>query len=54
MSVNINPYLCAKKKKEKRKKYIYCGKGVMWNINHFNELCYKNKITWNSINNLFK
>lgn len=36
MSVNINPYLCAKKKKKTPKHYVYAGKGVMYWIDHFN------------------
>lgn len=54
MGVNINPYLCAKKKKKKPKQYIYTGKGVMYWINHFNRTFeYNNPLTWEHLTNLF-
>jgi len=45
MGININPYLCAKKKKEKSKRYVYTGKGLMYWLNHFEKLKYNNKIS---------
>lgn len=33
MSVNINPYLKMKKRKNKPKRYIYSGKGVCYWLN---------------------
>lgn len=52
MGVNINPYLCAKKKKKKPKQYIYAGKGLMYWIDHSNKLL-NIKPTWEHLTNLF-
>ena len=52
MSININPYLCAKKKKKKPKQYVYAGKGLMYWINHFRTFEYK-PLTWERLTNLF-
>lgn len=53
MGVNINPYLCAKKKKKKSRQYIYTGKGVMYWIDHYNKTFKYYKPTWEHLTNLF-
>lgn len=53
MSVNINPYLYAKKKKKKPKRYVYAGKGVMYWINNFNRIFEYKPLTWKHLTNLF-
>lgn len=53
MGVNINLYLCAKKKKKKSRQYIYTGKGVMYWIDHYNKTFKYHKPTWEHLTNLF-
>lgn len=54
MGININPYLCAKKKKKKPKQYVYAGKGLMYWINHSDNTSeYHNKLTYEHLANLF-
>lgn len=53
MGVNINPYLCAKKKKRKSKQYIYAEKGFMYWMENYNKTLSTNKPTWEHLTNLF-
>ena len=53
MGVNINPYLCAKKKKKKPKQYIYSGKGLIYWIDNYNKTSKYYKPTWEYLTNLF-